>query len=238
VLFRSKAAGSADYVLAGTISQAELTVATVMNPAIGSPSQNYEAVMTVEFQMLSGPTRQVLFADQVHLSLEDALVRSLLPLSSTDSIDCNEAERQLVQRVASQIVDVVSERLFPIRIAAVKDDGMVILNQGGGRFAVGDTFEMFKVGPDMTDQATGKSLGRDEAGFGTIRIVKVLPRIAYARLVDGAIGNAAVGSVCRRVRAAAMPVMQTRPETVVVTPSGGVKLPGDGRAAPTVIRTK
>jgi len=66
----------------------------------------------------------------------------------------------------------------------------------------------------------------------------VLPRISYAKFVEGAISDAAVGSICRRIRTKPVPIMPGRPSPVVETSSGGVRLPTDSRGDSTMIRKK
>jgi len=220
----------ADYMLVGDIPQAEILVMETSNPAIGGITREFEAYMDVEYKLLVGPTRQIALADQMRIRLENDQVKALVEDWKSDDIDYNELEQKLVQMAASRIADSIMEYLYPVRIAALREGGMLILNRGGQGFADGDVFEVYRVGGDIIDPETGKSLGKDETKCGIIMLTKVLPRISYAKLLEGAIGEDVVGSVCRRVRMDIAPEMsEARPSSVRQSESGGVRMPFDDR---------
>jgi curli biogenesis system outer membrane secretion channel CsgG len=226
-----------DYMLVGTIPQAELRVEEEPNPAIGGTTRKFKAVMEVEYRLIVGPTRQIAFSDQLRIKLENAEVKALAEKWKSDDIDYNELELKLVQRAAAQIADAVIEHLYPIRVAAVRD-GALILNQGDKRFAVGDVFDVCKVGTDIVDPDTGRSLGKDESRLGAIKITKVLPRISYAEMTEGTASDSTVGAVCHRVKVDTVPAPESRSSNIRQTGSGGVRLPSDDRGSSTITKDK
>ena len=220
----------ADYMLVGEVTQAELLVMETSNPAIGGITREFEAYMDVEYRLLVGPTRQMAFADQLRIRLENDEVKALVEGWKSDDIDYNELEQRLVQMAAGRIADSVMEYLYPVRVAALREGGMLILNRGGRGFADGDVFEVCRSGGDIIDPETGKSLGKDETKYGIIMLTRVLPRISYAKLLEGAVGDDVVGSICRRVRMDVAPEMpEARPSSVRQSESGGVRMPFDDR---------
>jgi curli biogenesis system outer membrane secretion channel CsgG len=231
----------ADYMVVGTIPQAELTMTETDNPAIGGKSQYFTAYMEVEYRLIVGPTRQIAASDQLRIKLVDAQVKALAEKWRSDDIDYNELEQKLVQQAARQMADMVGDYLYPVRVAAVKEGGVMILNQGGKRFAEGDVLEMGKLGADIIDPETGKSLGKDETGLGTIKITKVLARISYAVMTEGKATEAMVGNICRRASMennAAITPDEGRSSEVRQTGTGGVQLPSDDRGSSTLIKDK
>lgn len=220
----------ADYMLVGTVPQAKITVEEKYNPVISATARRFTAILEAEYRLIVGPTRQVAASDQLRIKLEDAQVKALMAKWESDRIDYNEMEQNLVQRAARQIADMVSDYLYPVRVAAVQENGMLILNQGGKRFAEGDVLEVSKPGADVIDPDTGKSLGAAQMQVATIKITKILPRISYAAMTQGTATDKIVGGICRRVKTDDGAITPTpRPSNVQESGSGGVKLPFDER---------
>jgi hypothetical protein len=228
----------ADYMLVGTVPQAKITVEEKYNPVISATSRRFTAILEAEYRLIVGPTRQVAASDQLRIKLEDAQVKALMAKWESDRIDYDEMERNLVQRAAMQIADMVSDYLYPIRVAAVQENGMLILNQGGKRFAEGDILEVSKPGADVIDPDTGKSLGAAQMQVATIKITKILPRISYAALTQGTAANTIVGGFCRRIKSDETPALTPRPSNVQESGSGGVKLPFDQRGNSQILKNK
>ncbi len=229
----------ADYMLVGTVPQAKIIVEEKYNPVISATARRFTAILEAEYRLIVGPTRQVAASDQLRIKLEDQQVKALMAKWESDRIDYNEMEQNLVQRAARQIADMVSDYLYPVRVAAVKEGGMMILNQGGKRFAEGDVLEVSKPGADVIDPDTGKSLGAAEMQVATIKITKILPRISYAALTQGTAANTIVGGFCRRVKTDDGAITPTpRPSNVQESGSGGVKLPFDERGNSQILKNK
>ncbi len=229
----------ADYMLVGTIPQAEILVQERNNPAIGGTTREFKAYMEVEYRLIVGPTRQVAASDQLRIKLEDEQVKSLVEKWESDDIDYAEMQQGLVMRAAAKMADMITDYLYPVRVAAVRDSGELILNQGGKRFAEGDTLEVFRAGNEIIDPETGKSLGKDESVVASAKIVKILPRISYAEIIKGSGSEIAAGAICRRVQTeSAVPQQVSRPSSVQETDSGGVKLPFDDKGPTQLIRKK
>jgi curli biogenesis system outer membrane secretion channel CsgG len=228
-----------DYMVVGTIRQAEITVTEKTSPIIGSKSRRFKAYMDVEYRVIVGPTRQVASADQLRIKLEDDQVKALMEEWQSDDIDYREMEQELVKRAANDIADLVSETLYPIRVAAVQQDGMLILNQGGNRFAEGDILEVNRIGEDVVDPETGTSLGKQQVQLGAVKVTKILPRFSYAALMQGTVSDTLLGGVCHRVKKDyRLPPAPARPTNVKETQSGGIEMPFDDRQPSQLIRDK
>jgi len=229
----------ADYLLVGKIPQAEITVEEKWNPAIGANLREFRAKLEVEYRLVVGPTRQVAASDQLRITLEHDQVKSLMARWKSDDIDYAEMQQNLVTRAAKQIADMVSDALYPIRVAAVGDTGAILLNQGGKRFSEGELFEIHKTGGDIIDPDTKHSLGQEEIPLATVKITKVLPRIAYATLVKKEGADSLLGGICRRVKIEnTIQDPARRPSAIQESPSGGVVLPRDKRGPSTIVREK
>ncbi len=228
-----------DYMVVGTIQQAEITVTEKTSPIIGSKTRRFKAYMDVEYSVIVGPTRQVASADQLRIKLEDDEVKALMENWESDNIDYREMQQELVRRAANDIADLISETLYPIRVAAVQQDGMLVLNQGGNRFAEGDILEVHQIGNEVIDPETGSSLGKEQIQLGAVKVTKILPRFSYAVLTQGAATDKLVGGVCHRVKKEyRLPPSPARPTNIKETESGGVEMPFDKRQPSTLIREK
>jgi len=88
--------------------------------------------------------------------------------------------RDLAQRIATRIADVV----FPAKVL-VKRDNQVTINRGeGGGVAVGDIFNVYALGEELTDPDTKESLGREEVKVGRVKITQVNPKTSTADILD------------------------------------------------------
>jgi curli biogenesis system outer membrane secretion channel CsgG len=220
----------ADYILTGTIPQAELIVEEVNNPALGAKTRRFDARIQAEYRLIVGPTRQVRMSDEVRIRLEDNEVKALAEEWNAQRIDWAELQANLIRMAARQAAADVAAELNPIRVAAVINEGSgVILNQGGKRFMPGDTYEVFNIGGTIIDPQTQAEIGRHETSLGRIRITKVLPRICYAQVLDEAQEQAAIGAMCRPIKEPKKRASDqgTRKSSIKKTSSGGVKLPFD-----------
>ncbi|MBN1505618.1 MAG: hypothetical protein JW955_02160 [Sedimentisphaerales bacterium] len=220
----------ADYLLISTVPQAELLVKERTNPIIGRPTREFDARVQVEFRILVGPTRQVKMADELRIRLEDNQVQALAARWESEEIDYAELRQNLIRLAAARVATAVADCLNPVKVAAIDDDGQVILSQGGNRFLAGDLYEVYKPGKPILDPDTKAVLATQEKLSGRIQIAKVLPRISYAKVVQGSVDESAVGAVCRRVKGMEDLPSETggtRTTGTRRTPSGGVKLPSD-----------
>jgi hypothetical protein len=62
---------------------------------------------------------------------------------------------------------------------------------------VGQRFDIANPGEEVKDPATGESLGLAERHVGTVEVVRVNPKAAYAKVLSKTEGIA-VGAVCRK----------------------------------------
>jgi curli biogenesis system outer membrane secretion channel CsgG len=88
--------------------------------------------------------------------------------------------RDLAQKIANRIADVV----FPAKVL-VKRDKEVTINRGeGGGVAVGNIFNVYALGEELTDPDTKESLGREEAKVGRVKITQVNPKTSTAEILE------------------------------------------------------
>jgi len=216
-----------DYMLVGTINRAGIVRKESYSPAIGRTISEYEANFSFEYRLIVGPTRQIKLADVLDIKLDKTEeVKKLVKKWEPQDLDYKEMMDNFVGMAANQLVEKIIDQLYPIRIASIDKDGQVIINQGGSRIAVGQLLNIYSQGKELFDADTKESLGTTEILVATIRIDKVLPRLSYAKLVEGDPAKLSEGLICRPRKAEAKP-LEGRKSEIEKTPAGGVKLPFD-----------
>jgi TolB-like protein len=216
-----------DYMLVGTINRAGIVRKESYSPAIGRTISEYEADFSFEYRLIVGPTRQVKLADVLTIKLDKTeQLKPLVTKWRPQDMDYKEMMDNFIGMAANQLVEKIVDQLYPIRIASIDKDGQVIINQGGSRIAVGQLLDIVSQGKELFDADTKESLGTTETLVATIRIDKVLPRLSYAKLVEGDLAKLSEGLICRPRKAEARP-QQGQKSNIEKTPQGGVKLPFD-----------
>jgi TolB-like protein len=216
-----------DYMLVGTINRAGIIRKQTYSPAIGRTTSEYEADFSFEYRLIVGPTRQVKLAGVLDIALDKTdEIKKLVKKWEPDDLDYKEMMDNLVGMAANQLVEQIIDQIYPIRIASIDQNGQVIINQGGSRIAVGQLLDIVSQGKELFDPDTKESLGTTETLVATIRIDKVMPRISYAKLVEGDLAKLSEGLICRPRKAEVKP-RPGRKSEIERTPQGGVKLPFD-----------
>ena len=180
---------TADYLLTGVIHQ--LSKHTQSN-AISLTGQTYEASafdLDVNFQVIDVSSRRVVFANSFTAASPLQVGTTAVPFESW-------IERA-TRNVAARAVATALEQIYPLTVAAISGDGELILNEGGSRVQVSQVFIVYGVGNVVIDPATGAEAGRDEYPIARALITRVLPKLAYAKLLDPTAKPIAVGSICR-----------------------------------------
>jgi curli biogenesis system outer membrane secretion channel CsgG len=216
-----------DYMLVGTINRAGIARKETFSPAIGRSISEYEANFSFEYRLIVGPTRQIKSAGVLDIALDKTdEIKKLVKKWEPQDLDYKEMMDNFVGMAANQLVEIIIDQLYPIRIASIDKDGQVIINQGGSRIAVGQLLDIVSQGKELFDADTKESLGTTETLVATVRIDKVLPRMSYAKLVEGDLAKLSEGLICRPKKAEAKP-LEGRKSEIERTPQGGVKLPFD-----------
>ena len=99
-----------------------------------------------------------------------------------------EVTRMMCERSANRIVDVI----YPARITGVTDHVATISRGDGTAIGVGQLWDIFALGQDMTDPDTGEVI-REEVPVGQIRIISVLPKFSKGEILsDRGVANGCI----------------------------------------------
>jgi TolB-like protein len=217
----------ADFLLVGTVTEAGLRIKRTATDAIANvTSAEYDADFALDYSLIVAPSRQVKFSDTVRLHLETDEVKKLVKKWEPSDLDYDEIADNLLAKAATEVVNKLSDRLYPPRIASIAADGSVIIDQGGDRIVTGTLLDVFKPDKQITDSDTKESLGQTEILVATIRIDKVAPNMSYASVVSGDASKLSQGLICR-IKSLPQQEPEGAKSRVERTPQGGVKLPFD-----------
>ena len=217
----------ADYMIVGTVSDARLEIKEKTSSILGVPVREYNADFIFDYRLIVGPTMQVKLADTVNIRLEETnKVKKLVKDWEPENLDYRELADNLVAKAANEVVKTIIDRLYPIRIASIDENGQIIINQGGKRISQGLVLDVFTEDKEIFDIDTKESLGKTEILIATIKIEKVTPKISYAKLIEGDLSKISEGFICRHKKIEAKTIEGFKSE-IERTPKGGVKLPFD-----------
>lgn len=133
--------------------------------------------ITIDYRVLLFATRQIKFSNSLamEINLKDG------------SLGENEkALDSVAQKISSDILNAI----YPLKVASVTGDE-VIFSQ---KLNEGETYECFALGERIKDSYTKETTGRVENKVGEVNIVRVNPKMSYAKITQGAVKK---GNLCR-----------------------------------------
>lgn len=163
-----------DYVLKGRVVEAGTTKRVVDNSRtveltgehIDDVQVFYDSKVVVEYQLIDLVNNQIKWSAKVPTTSGRNNLSYLLELSSR------------------KVFEQLKENIYPMLLIAA-EDGSLVLNSGGSTVELGERFEVFAAGEKIIDPITKESLGFTESKIGIIKVIKVLPKMAYVELVEG-----------------------------------------------------
>ena len=94
---------------------------------------------------------------------------------------------KMAKDVAAQLADQFVAAVFPMKVVKRTRGNQVIINRGkDGGMEMGETLEVFFAGEELIDPDTGLSLGSSEEFVGTVQVVRINPKVTYAKIVSEA----------------------------------------------------
>lgn len=215
-----------DYLLTGAISQAKLEKKQKVLGAANYTVTEYKARVVFNYRLIVSFTRQVVVAGVVEKYLENEQIRALADEQSSAEWDGGQIRDAILAIVANEAVAEIIDRLYPMRVASVQENGVVVVNQGGDRISQGMLLDVFTEGEEVFDPDTKESLGRVQNVVATIRVKRVAEKMSFAEVVEGDLSKISKGLICR----ARKPKNEDdagMKRSIIRNENGGVKLPFD-----------
>ena len=216
----------ADYLLVGTISEAKIEKIERYLEVAQYTARKFKARFAFNYRVVDSSTKQIVFASVAQKYLEDQQVRDLADEQNPIEWDPAQVRDAFIWLVAKDVVEAIIDRVYPITIAAVQQDGQIVLNQGGNRMTKGMLFDVFTRGQEVFDADTKELLGRVENRVATIEVQRVAHTMSFAKVVRGDLSRISKGLICRAKEVKKDYEVGKRP-SITKTEKGGVKLPFD-----------
>jgi len=183
---------AADYLLVGNITHWEIDCETNTIDATGEVYDKVDGYLEFDYRVIVLATRQVKWADKLRIDAQD------LDLELTATAE--PVISRMVEEAARQISSDMLNNIYPISIAGINENDLIILNQGGNSLAKGEQLRVLKLGEMLYDRYTGEQIGREETEVGRIRVERVEPKKSYASVVEGQLSAIVPGrTICRRL---------------------------------------
>lgn len=204
-----------DYLLVGSVRFLPVS-APSKNPLTGQTmAVASQPFCEVSYRVLLAPTGQLKWSDTVGLDAVD------FPEASIGTFASSTAAAS-----AGLIADAVMSNLLPFEIVGRNDAGEIVIGEGGKSLSVGERLAVCVLGDEIRDTRTGEVLDQIETPVGDVEIVRVSPKVSYAKVIGGDVEKMTVGARLRRPTVNKAPaVFVAPPVTVHETSEGGVVTP-------------
>lgn len=206
-----------DYLIVGEVTFSPV-VAPGENPLTGQPlPMTSQRFAEVSYRVILAPTGQLKWSDTV---IVDALNYPAADIRSFVSMTAD--------GVAAEAVDGIMGNILPLEIVGKTPSGLLLIGEGGKSLDVGERFTVFALGEVATDTRTGEQLDEIEDAVGTVEVVRVTPKMSYAKVLEGDANLMRVGSRLRRPEVVAAPeacVPPVKTTTIQSNGTGGVVVP-------------
>jgi curli biogenesis system outer membrane secretion channel CsgG len=90
------------------------------------------------------------------------------------------------QDAAASVATHVADVLFPVRVLTRRDKQLTINRGEGGGVEVGQVWNVYALGEELTDPDTKECLGREEVRVGKARITNITPKTSTAEILEDA----------------------------------------------------
>lgn len=197
-----------DYLVVGEVTFNDVQPPAV-NPLTGQPLPRAAALFAeISYRVLIAPTGQLKWTDTVRL---DA--------SAFAAADARSFVSMTAETAAEKICDGLMANILPFEVVSVMA-GQLVIGEGGKQLAVGERFTVSVLGDEVKDTRTGEVIDFIEVPVATAEITSVMPKLSYARIIEGDASKVTVGARLRRVLLPA-PAPVPPPVTTTIQSNGG-----------------
>ena len=106
-------------------------------------------------------------------------------VNSRGGVPSNIYFTKMAKDVSAQLADQFVNAVYPMKVVKRTKRGQVIINRGkDGGLKIKQVFDVFFAGEELIDPDTGESLGSGEEFVGQIKIVRINPKVTYAKIIS------------------------------------------------------
>lgn len=170
---------AADLILIPTIEQFEYPRHVQKLRMSNRELISYSGRGRIMLRLLNAATGEVVMSDSFEHKLADAD-----PSTMPRIVDGQSMVNQMLESLSSQIGNAIVLEIFPVSVVTMTGD-QVVLSQGGTSLKQGQRWQAVMLGDELKDPQTGRSLGRNEAPIGVVRIDRVATQTSHGTFEDG-----------------------------------------------------
>ncbi|WP_313206849.1 CsgG/HfaB family protein [Stenotrophomonas sp.] len=140
---------------------------------------SYSGGGRITLRLINATTGQVVMSDSF-----DHQLASTGPSTLPRVVNGRNMAAAMMESLSGQIGTSIVTTLFPVSVVSVDGD-QVVLSQGGESLQAGQRWQAVRLGEELKDPQTGRSLGRSEHPCCTIRIDRVAAQSSYGTIEEG-----------------------------------------------------
>ncbi len=196
----------ADYLVVGHVDRVEFALESKYIEITKETSIRLKGTMKIHFRVVQTSSGKIVCANTITRKLDSKDI----PASERKNMTGGDYRDRLFSDAAVAASNYILEGIYPIKVASVQGEELV-LNRGEGTGVVeGARYEVFSQGEAVKDPDTGDVIGTDETKIGLIEVTSVQQKFSKAKIVksDGVIE---VGAICRQIEKKAKEVEPATP---------------------------
>ena len=169
---------AAGYIMNGTIQRVEVSDTTVPMP--DGTVKVHEGVVEIMLKLVNAENGKVLGTKKV----EGRFKSQPSFLADSDGAIARNVRAQAVKVASQDVVNALVERAYPATVLSV-NSRFVTVNLTDEQTQIGDTYEVWELGDELIDPATGQSLGFNEDLVGQVAVSRTGPKFSKCEPVGG-----------------------------------------------------
>ena len=138
--------------------------------------------MGVDIKLVDAQTGRTLIAETVTHEATSSQNFSIGGISSR-SDSSSSTVGDLMRATATDIANLITTEIFPIKVVVVQSNGTIILNYGDGVLEKGMNLEVYEVGEGFKDPDTGEVLGAEETLVAAVEVSLTRTKYSKAKVV-------------------------------------------------------
>lgn len=171
----------ADFLIVTDIKNFKIFDDFKIKKITGKKISNIKAEVNISYRVLTLATKQIKMSNTISFNIE------------VKGKSENEIYSKVLKVVGDRLRDELISNIYPLKITKISDNGDAIISS---KLVKGDTYDVYSLGDKLFDDYTKEFLGYDEVKTGQVKIVRVLPKISFGKVINGV---AKKGNVCRKI---------------------------------------
>ncbi|OGV43892.1 MAG: hypothetical protein A2X48_05360 [Lentisphaerae bacterium GWF2_49_21] len=184
----------ADFLVVGHVDRVEFLVESKYIEITKETSIRLKGTMKVHFRVVETKSGKVVCANTITRKLDSRDI----PAAERRNMTGGDYRDRLFTDCAVSASNYILEGIYPVKIASVQGEELVLNRGEGTGLVVGGQYEVYSQGDIVKDPDTGESIGSEETKIGLIEVTSVQQKFSKAKILKSE-GVLEVGGICRQV---------------------------------------